>query len=130
MVRPYSLDLRERVVAAAQAGQSCRAVASRFGVSASSVVKWWQRARATGSAAAKPMGGRRPYALASHRVFVLGRLAEKTDLTISALEAELAERGVKVSRYAVWHFLKHEGLSFKKKPARQRTGQTRRSKAA
>jgi transposase len=46
MVRSYSLDLRERVVAAAEAGQSCRAVANRFGVSGSSVVKWRQRARA------------------------------------------------------------------------------------
>jgi putative transposase len=93
-------------------------------------VKWVQQFRESGRVAAKPMGGRRPYALAAHRVFVLGRLAEKADLTISGLEAELAERGVKVSRYAVWHFLKHEGLSFKKKPARRRTGQTRRSKAA
>ena len=54
MVRPYSFDLRERVVAAAEAGQPCRAVGKRFGVSVSSVVKWRQRARATGSAAAKP----------------------------------------------------------------------------
>ena len=45
MVRPYSLDLRERVVAAAEAGQSCRTVADRFGVSVASVVKWRQRAR-------------------------------------------------------------------------------------
>ena len=64
MVRPYSLDLRERVVAAAEAGQPCRAVGKRFGVSVSSVVKWRQRARATGSAAAKPMGGKRPVLLA------------------------------------------------------------------
>ena len=46
MVRPYSLDLRERVGAAAEAGQSCRTVADRFGVSVASVVKWRQRARA------------------------------------------------------------------------------------
>ena len=51
MVRPYSLDLRERVVGAAEAGQSCRTVADRFGVSVASVVKWRQRARARGSPA-------------------------------------------------------------------------------
>ena len=61
MARAYSLDLRERVVAAVADGLSRRAVADRFGVSVvASVVKWSQRLRATGSVAAKPMGGRRP----------------------------------------------------------------------
>ena len=63
MARPYSLDLRERVVAAVESGRTVRDVASSFGVSVSSVVKWSQRYRATGSAAALPMGGRRPFAL-------------------------------------------------------------------
>ena len=45
MVRPLSLDLRERVVAAVAKGESCRSVAARFEVSVSSVVKWSQRAR-------------------------------------------------------------------------------------
>ena len=67
MVKPYSLDLRERVVAAVAAGESCRAAAERFDVSVSSVVKWVQRQRATGSAAALAMGGRRPFALAGER---------------------------------------------------------------
>jgi transposase len=121
MARPYSEDLRERVVAAVGRGMSRNAAARMFGLSVSCVVKWMQRLEKTGSCAPKPMGGRRPYALAAERVFVLSRVAEKPDLTISALTAELAERGVKVSRFAVWHFLAHEGLTFKKKPARQRT---------
>lgn len=49
MTRPLSLDLRERVVASVLAGESCRSVAERFGVAVSSVVKWAQRQRATGS---------------------------------------------------------------------------------
>ena len=57
--RPYSLYLRERVVAAVESGRSHRDVASSFGVAVSSVVKWSQCYRATGSAAALPMGGRR-----------------------------------------------------------------------
>lgn len=52
MARAYSLDLRERVVAAVADGQPCRAVVSPFRVSVASVVKWSQRARATGSPAA------------------------------------------------------------------------------
>ena len=130
MAPAYSLDLRERVVAAVAAGESCRMVAATFKVSVASVVKWSQRFRATGSAAARPMGGNRPYALRGEREWLLRRLAEKPDITLRALVAELAERGVKVSYYAVWHLFEHEGISFKKKPARQRTGSPRRRQAA
>ena len=130
MARAYSLDLRERVVGAVAAGQSCRSVASTFGVSIASVVKWSQRFRATGSAAARKVGGRRPYALAGERDWLLARVAAAPELTLRAIAAELGERGIVVSYFAVWHFFEHEGISFKKKPARQRTGQTRRRKAA
>jgi transposase len=129
MGRAYSLDLRERVVAAVAAGQSCRAVASTFRVSVASVVKWSQRFRATGSAAARPVGGNRPYVLTCERDWLLQRLAEQPDITLRALLAELAERGIKVSYYAVWHFFEHEGITFKKKPSRQRAGSSRRGKA-
>ena len=120
MAGPYSLDLRERVVAAAAAGLSCRAVAKVCSVAAATVVRWCQRSRETGSPAALPMGGKRPFALASQRDWVLTRVSERPDLTLRDLTAELAERGVTVSSYAVWHFLKREGISFKKNPARRR----------
>jgi transposase len=129
MARAYSLDLRERVVAAVAAGESCRKVATVFKVSVASVVKWSQRSRATGSAAARPMGGNRPYGLVSQRDWLLTRLADQPDVTLRALVAELAARGIKVSYYAVWHFFEHEGISFKKKPARQRAGSAGRGKA-
>src|SRR2546422_3440689 len=82
MARAYSLDLRERVVAAVFRGLSCRAVAVRFDVSVASVVKWAQRARATGSPAARPMGGKRPYLLAGQRSWLLAPLDEKAALTV------------------------------------------------
>jgi transposase len=123
MVRPYSLDLRERVVAAIDSGQSCRAVAETFGVSVASVVKWSQRFRRTGSAAAKPMGGRRPVLLAGQRAFILDRMERVPNISLRALAAELGERGVAVSYGAVWTFVHREGLSFKKKRASRRAGQ-------
>jgi transposase len=126
MTRPYSLDLRDRVVSGVMAGESCRAVARRFGVSVASVVKWSQRFRATGSAAAKRMGGYRPLALAGERDWLLARIAARPDLTLRALVAELAGRGIVVSYFAVWHFFEREDISFKKKPARQRAGSPRR----
>ena len=130
MARAYSLDLRERVVAAVADGESCRLVAATFKVSVASVVKWSQRFRAEGSPAARPMGGKKPYVLADHRDWLLKRLSDQPDVTLRALVAELAERGIKVSYYAVWHFFEHEGITFKKKPARQRAGSSRRGASA
>jgi len=60
MVRPLSNDLRERAVKAVESGESCHAVAARFDVAVSSVVKWRQRYRATGSVAPGKIGGSKP----------------------------------------------------------------------
>ena len=118
MTRPLSNDLRERVVAAVLAGESCRSAASRFGVSVSSVVKWSQRHRATGSVAPGKMGGHRKRVLEPHRTFIVERLGQTPHLTLHGLKEELAARGVKVSHNAVWLFLRREGLRFKKNTAR------------
>ena len=119
MPRFYSNDLRERVVAAVRSGESCRAAAARFDVSVSSVVRWSQRYRKTGSVKPDKMGGYRAWLLAPHRDFIAERIKQTSHLTVSRLHEELAERGVCVSRDTVWRFLRHEGLSFKKKPARR-----------
>jgi transposase len=129
MVRPYSSDLRARVVAAVSRGRTCREVAALFGVSVASVVKWSQRWRATGSVAAKPMGGRK-LVLLSEREWLLARLAACPDVTLRGLQAELAGRGVAVSHNAIWKLFAVEGISFKKKPARQRAGSPRRGASA
>ena len=76
------------------------------------------------------MGGYRPYALAGERAWLLARIAASPDLTLRAVLSELADRGVKVSYFAVWHFFEHEGISFKKKPARGRAGSARRGPTA
>ncbi len=118
MTRPLSNDLRERVVAAVVAGESCRLVASRFGVAVSSVVKWSQRYRTTGSVAPGKMGGHRKPLLDPHRAFVLERISQMPHLTLHGLKDELAARGVRVSHNAVWLFLRREGLRFKKNAVR------------
>jgi putative transposase len=122
MARPLSLDLRERAVAAVLGGESCRLVAARFSVSASSVIRWAERHRETGSVAARPMGGVRRAALAGQREWLLARIAEKPDLTLAVLAAELRERGLVVAVSVVWRFFRAAGISFKKKPARRRAG--------
>lgn len=130
MSRAYSLDLRERVVGAVAAGESCRAVAKRFKVSVASVVKWSQRFRATGSAAAKPLGRQQPRSLAPHRAWLLARLEASPDVTLRALVVELGERGVVTSYGSVWRIVHDAELSFKKNAVRRRARPTRRGAPA
>lgn len=118
MTRPYSNDLRERVVAAVEGGESCRSVSARFGVAVSTVVKWSQRYRRTGSVAPGKVGGHRRAVLEPHREFIVERLRQVPHLTLHGLKDELAARGIAVSHNTVWTFLQREGLRFKKKPVR------------
>ena len=118
------------MVGSVASGRSCRATAALFGVSVASVVKWCQRWRATGSAAPSRMGGWRPLLLKSERAWLLARIAEKPDLTLRAMVAELVGRGVPASYGAVWRLLKAEGITVKKKPVRRRAGSPRRGPPA
>lgn len=129
-MRAYSNDLRERVAASVLGGRTCRATAELFGVSVASAVKWSQRLRATGSAAAKPMGRQQPRSLAAERDWLLARLEAKPDLTLRALVAELGERGVLTSYGSVWRIVREEGVTFKKNTARGRAGPARRGAKA
>jgi transposase len=130
MARPYSKDLRDRVAVFVVSGGTCRAAAARFGVGVATAVRWSQRLRTSGSAAAKPMGGVRRAVLAGERDWLLARIAERPDLSLRAIRAELADRGVKVSYDAVWRFYLREGFSFKKKPVRHRAGSSGRGAQA
>jgi putative transposase len=124
MGKPCSLDLRERVVAAVESGGLSRnQAAARFGVAASSAIKWVARFRATGSAAPAKMGGYKPKTLrGEHADWLIARCGEKA-FTISQLVVELQQaRGLKVDRRSVWEFLHAHDLSFKKKPVRQGAG--------
>jgi len=121
MVRPISMDLRERLVGVVERdGISARAAAARFGVSVSSAIKWVRRHRETGSVAPDKIGGYKPRLLTGElRDWLLART--RSDFTLRGLVAELAERGVKVDYVQVWRFAHAEGLSFKKKRSPRRT---------
>jgi transposase len=126
MAKAYSLDLRERAVARVMAGESCRQVAKLFKVSVASVVKWSQRYRATGSAAAKPMGRPQQRRLAGERDWILARLTATPDLTLRAMVVELHGRGVAASYGSVWRIVHDAAWSFKKNAVRRRAGSARR----
>ena len=118
MTAPLSNDLRERVVSAVLNGESCRAVSARFEVAISSVVKWSQRYRATGSVRPGKMGGHRKRILEPHRDFIAERLDQNPHLTLHGLKAELASRDITVSHNTIWEFIRNEGLRFKKNSVR------------
>lgn len=125
MTRPYSDDLRARVAASVLGGRTCVATAALFGVSVASAAKWSRRLRMDGTAAAKPMGGVRRAVLTGEREWLLARIAGEPDLTLRAIKAELAERGVSVSLWAIWSFYATAGITFKKKHSAGRAGASR-----
>ncbi len=132
MTKPYSLDLRERVVAAVETqGLSRNQAAARFGVAVSTAVHWVRRYRSTGSLKPSKIGGDKKRTLrGEHAEWLIARCREK-DFTLSQLVEELQqERGLKVDRRSVWEFVHAEGLSFKKKPVRKGAGSSRRRAAA
>ena len=120
MARPYSQDLRERVVGAVEGGQSRQGAAKRFGVAVSTVIEWVNAWQAEGRLVAKPMGGDHSSRLKGERAWLLERIGKAPDLTLEEIRAELAARGKRVGYGTVWRFFAAEGISFKKNRARQR----------
>src|SRR5262249_50681326 len=115
MGKPYSMDLRERGVAAVKrGGMSFNRAAKHFGVGVSTVINWVKLLSETGSVAPGKMGGHKPKKITGeHRLWLLRRTKDG-DFTLRGLVAELAERGLKVDYRSVWEFVHAEKLSFKK----------------
>jgi transposase len=126
MPKPYSDDLRERVIEAVEAGASRREAAESFNLSPSSAVKWLQRWRDTGSAQAKPTGGSIS-PLEEHAEWLLAMVTEQPDLTLDEIVAAMRKRRIPGSRTAVWRFFaRHDFTVKKKEPARCGTTTARR----
>jgi transposase len=119
MPKPYSQDLRDRVIdAVVVEGMSRRAAATRFGVSESIAIKWVQRFERSGSRTASRMGGYLRPKLEAHREFLAAARAEKSDITLQALcDRLLAERGVRVDTSMMSRFFRREGVTLKKRPS-------------
>ena len=130
MGKPYSLDLRKRVVAAIKGGMSRNQAAKQFGVAISTAIGWMQRVEQTGSIAPGQMGGHKPKAISGEQAVWLSRRIRAGDFTLRELVAELGERGLKVDYRSVWEFVHAQKLSFKKKRGGWRTRSARRGAAA
>ena len=114
MPRPYSGDLRARVIEEIATGASRREAAERYGISASVVVIWAQRWKQTGSFMARPSGGSIS-PLEDHAEFLLVLIAKEPDLTLDEIVVATEKRGIACSRTAVWRFFDRRNISFKKK---------------
>jgi transposase len=117
MPKPYSMDLRERVIESVAAGASRREAAELYGISPSVVVIWMQRWEATGSIVARPSGGS-VSPLEDHGEFLLGLVADQPDLTLDEIVAAMAKARIAGSRTAVWRFYERHGITFKKNSVR------------
>ncbi len=117
-MRPFSLDLRQRIVDALRSGQTRSKAAARFGVSLSTVDRFAKQWREKNDLSPRPITGR-PRAILKTEVEVLQTIiATKKDVTLESLSQVLKEQtGKKVSLSALQRNLVWLGYSYKKSPA-------------
>jgi transposase len=131
MPKAYSVDLRERVARFVEDGHSHHAAAAHFEVSVSFVVNLMKAYLTTGSLRPKASGGRRHAKLEPDRAFLLARIAEKDDITMPELVAELAAvTGATADPSSLSRWLIRAGYRFKKNSAGQRARSPRRATSA
>jgi transposase len=116
MAKALSIDLRERVLNAVDGGLSCRRAAERFGVSASSAIRWHDRRRKGGDCGPKPLGGdRRSGRIEAYAALILSLIDQKPDMTLAELQARLAEKRIGAGIGTLWRFFKRRGITRKKR---------------
>src|SRR6202166_371338 len=107
MAKPYSEDLRRRVVEAIDGGATIAEAAEQCGVSISSVVRFLRLHRDTGSVSAAKFGGYKEFVLVAHEELVRSLIEEQPDITLAELEARLAKKKVLVGKSSISRFLNH-----------------------
>ena len=123
MTKPLSIDLRERLISAVECGRSRRSAAERFGVAASTAIKWVDQWRQTGHVRPRRQGGDyRSHRIEAHAEEILALIKETPDIILVEIAGHLDQaHGLKVAQSTVWRLLDRRGMTFKKNRARQRT---------
>lgn len=115
MPSALSVDLRERVIGAIEAGSSRRQAAQRFGIGPSSAICWHERFQAEGVIAPRPSCGERPApAIEAHAERILQMDREQPQAFLRELRDTLAEQGVQTSVSGLWRFFARHRITRKK----------------
>ena len=123
MAKGYSKDLRVRVVAIVESGESAREAARLLDVGASTAIRWIERWTATGSVDAKPGTGHCRSPLEAHKQWLLDLVATEPDLTLNEIRERLrSEKKQKSGIGSIWRFYDRHDITFKKNSARRRAG--------
>ena len=116
MTKPLSNDLRKRLVSAVETGMTRRSAAQRFGVAASTAIKWADQWRRTGDVRPKPRGGdHRSQRIEAHAEEILALIEETPDITLAEMAEHLDEaHGLVVAQSTIWRLLDRRAMTFKK----------------
>lgn len=121
MGKPYSEDLRERVVRAVEEGRTHKEVASLYKIGERTVRRYVSLWRETGRVRSQAkFGGHMKHKLVPHEEKVKEILAKRPDITLEELKEALAKDGIGVSKSAIDRYVKFLGISRKKNASRRR----------
>ncbi len=119
-MKPYSVDLRERLPGAIDAGLSQAEASRLFGVGTSTITRWRQQRRDTGSLSPKPRTGRRPAIDPDEAGALRAQVAEHPDATLADhCTRWAAGLGVRVSVATMSRAIRRLGITRKQSPARR-----------
>jgi putative transposase len=115
MVKPHSMDLREHAMQRLATGETTYQVAAALNVAVSSVIKWAQKQRKSGSVEPGKMGGHKPFVIdGEHKTFVLDHVKRNPNTSLNDLADVLEQRGLKVHTSSISRFLQREDIQLKK----------------
>lgn len=116
MARPYSLDLRRRVVEAIEGGLSSHEAARRFAIGIATAGAWHRLWRRTGEVQPGRQGQPKRSKLDAHEEYILGLIEEEKDISLAEISERLADkRAVSACPATIWYFFDKRGITFKKR---------------
>jgi transposase len=118
-MKQYSVDLRERLLGAMDAGLPLAEAARLFRICPSTIRRWQQRHRRTGAVTARRRPGRTPRIGREQAAALQAQVAAHHDATLAQHCTRWeAEQGVRVSIATMSRVIRRLGITVKKSPAR------------
>ena len=116
MAKIYDNALRERVIGAVERGMSARSAAARFEIGVATAIRWVRLWRETGSHADPPRIARSSK-IDAHAAWLAALREAEPEPSCQAVVDRLAEeRGLRAHETTLWHWLRRNGITHKKRP--------------